>query len=257
MTQNQLNAWLLATAWFRRNWDAGAAWVGGPRLGALLGPNRGGALILRRWSGPKYPRPPFTPAVGFALGSATEVTIAAGVAATPNIVYWIGVDKMDGVGLMTEEHGRLAEAMVFDEEGAHIGPMPNPPIGLQIRQGADGKLWLHWAYNPTRAQAAAVVFHVYSDLGTGTVQPTPVASIAAQPGMGRYVWRYDLDDWDGWLFTIVAESEAGVQSLAPQPHGAGCSLIHGFDAGPARHVALRVGAPPATPQRVGHAEAEP
>ncbi len=244
MDRAQTNAAQLDAAAWRMRWDRAVGWACGP---CQLQPRPfAGGLILRRWKVPKYPRPTAPAAVGFAPRTAAYVTEGASVTTDASEVWIYAVDRVSAGGVLTEARMRTARAVPFTDAAVPLSGIPNPPLDVHAEQGPDGKLWIHWAYHETDQQVAPDKFYIYSDSGSGTLSSTAIASVSYIPGCRNYAYRLASDDWDGWMFLVLAETVARVKSLAALPNRAGCSPTYGLAAEAARIATRQATAPTAT-----------
>lgn len=205
-----------------------------------------GHLLLRRWRGQRSPRPLFTSTIGFAQRPAIQVAEGDGVTWPDDAIYWVAVDRISPGGIAARDSARLARPVVH-ADGADVGLLPNAPTDVRVRQGSDGKLWVTWAYNPADEQVAPYAFSIYSDAGLGALDEEAIGTVPYERGRHYYSWRYAGDDWDGWRWLVLAETEAGVQSLASLPAGRGVSNFYGLAAIDAAQAAARIASPPASP----------
>lgn len=247
-TVDRLNAQFSDDAHWRMLWDAGLRWVA---CGSEINPAcflSDGALILRRWKGRKYDRPVGGEAIGFALRPGMTVIEHGGVAWAPDTVYWLLVERVSGGGVVTDGGGRTAQPVVRGGDRACVGGLPNPALRVTPRQGTDGALWLYWHYNVRGQQAQPAGFRIYSDYGTGTLDPTPIASAPYIEDQALYFVRLAItEDWDGWQFLVLSETAAAVQGLAAVPDGSDLSAAYGLAAIDAVAIAHRQVAAPAAP----------
>jgi hypothetical protein len=248
MTNDALNAAISDAAHWRMLWDGGLAWVAGPFLAAPACMLSAGALIMRRWPAPQLPRPAAPLAIGSALRPATSVT-EQGATPAADKIYYVDVERVSGGGVIAPEVGRLAQPAVYDGASDYVGAIPNPPLHVKAVQNPDGKLRLEWVYNPAGEQATPAAFHIYSDEGGGALMTPALDTVSYVPGQRHYSYTLPGDAWDGWQFLVLAQTAAGVRSLAPLPTG-GVSESYGLYANDAILTASRLATAPDAPQVV-------
>ena len=227
-----VNAIASDDAHWRMEGDGALAWICGPSAICPLafqpkGAADGGALILRRWTGKKYPRPEFPIGAGFALRPATTVTESTGVTKAADTIYWLAVERVSPGGIGARGPVRRAIARATDGAGNYVGPMPNPPTMVTTRRAVDGNLELTWYYNPEGQQVAPADFAIYSDEGSGTFNAAPQDTVTYASNRRRYTWQKTGTGWAGWLWIVLARSAAGALSLTQLPGGRGLSDIYG------------------------------
>lgn len=225
MDLNQINAVESDFAHCAMRWDGGLGWICSPVAFNPLCMLSEGALILRRWTGAKYPIPEHPVAIGFALRPATTVEDQS-TSGPASAVAWYMVERLSGGGIVSPEGGDQAQPAAFDAGGVHMGVMPNPPVCVTLTETAAG-LQLAWLYNPLHQQVAPVRFNIYTDYGTGTLNATPVATVTYVAGKTFYVWLRTAT-WAGYQWLVVAESAAGVLSLAELPGRRELSAVYGL-----------------------------
>lgn len=211
--QQNILASMLAAG--RSKTDRGLRYALGGGMGLRCKQNRG-VLLLRRWTGNKYPQP-FCPAVvGHALRPATTVSERAGAGHSPNTVYWYRVDIVSPGGIVALTAPEQIKCAVWDNSG-WVGAIPNLPLNLVARQVAGPKVALSWLYNRASQQDAPQRFDIFSDAGTGTMDwSTIVASVNYVAGRELYAWTSGVLDGGPRLYNLRARTAAGVYSLVPK-----------------------------------------
>ncbi len=218
MTKHEkINAGNLDAAAWRARWDMGLAWVLGPGAfdaGSFLD---AGALILRRWTGQKYPQPEAGAAVGFALRPATRVASDDSADYLSDAVYWHLVDVASAGGVLAPRMEHTAQPAVMNLLSNVL--VPNPPADLAVEQTTGGTAMLSWRYMEEAQQAAPTHFDVFTDQGSGLISSTPYATVSYVAGQRLYAWESGGGVADNWLWIVLADAGSAQYSLTPRPLG--------------------------------------
>lgn len=222
MTNSQINARLVALAAVRRRWDLGLRRANLHKAAHPLSLRSTGFLLLRRWSGSKYPRPRPATCVGIAArstgGTPVPQTVSSdGGASYGNAIWWHVADTVSKAGVWQAGDPRYAQASVW-AGGANVGPIPNTPDHVTARQTTTGAIRLCWHYNRLEQQVQPERFDVFVDDGAGNFTlGSPTDSVTYVAGLEWYSWTSQV--WaDGTTRNVIvrARSAAGVYSLIPE-----------------------------------------
>ena len=199
---------------------------------------RDGLLLLRRYTGPRSPRPACAPTIGWDNRPVSTVSSHSGVTCSGTRVYWHWAEKIGRGGVPAATPGRLTKAVVYSG-GAYAGALPNAPSNVRVRQILGLKLLLTWVYNKLDEQIAPTSFDIFSDGGTGTMDwVTPIGNVAYDPGRWRYSWTSAV--YPAAIKVALAvrgKSTNSVLSLIPKAKG---GPHHEYDTMPIDKTSLQV-----------------
>lgn len=216
MDHNVINAINADAAHWRAKWDMSLRWAMGlSAFGRMM--TDAGVLILRRWTGSKYPIPDDAAGVGFKLRPATVVSSDASASYSNNTTYYHLVDKVSPGGLLAPRTPLAVRPAVWGAAG-HVGLLPNTPANVLARQNQAAKAVVTWWYNPTGQPAEPATFEIYANSGPSTMDlVTPVGSVAYVVGQRQYAWLSAAHP-DGTLahYTVRAKTAGGIESFIPR-----------------------------------------
>jgi hypothetical protein len=125
-------------------------------------------------------------------------------------VQWLNVKAVSECGVEDVEPVRLVR-VEFDADGDLVVPRPNPPIGLELVQGANGLMTLRWVHVTAGQAVAAKRFRLYVDSGSG-MPGTPTHLVTFDGGRE---FRKALGTYShGTQITVAIEAESAAGGVS-------------------------------------------
>lgn len=125
-----------------------------------------------------------------------------------------------GAGGAVETRDAPGQRLSFDNDGALVGPEPNPVCDLAVDALPGGQFRLRWAYDETNEEAPPATFDIFNDAGTpGTINDAiVVATVPYQFRQGFFSWLSAGFAHDTHLYwsvrAVSADGVAGEMSAA-------------------------------------------
>jgi hypothetical protein len=132
-------------------------------------------------------------------------------------VQWLHVKAVSECGVEDVEPVRLVR-VEFDAAGELVGSRPNPPIGLELVQGANGLMTLRWVHVTAGQVAAAKRYRIFVDSGAG-MPGTPTHLVAFDGGRE---YRKALGTFaHGTQITVAIEAQSAAGGVSRRVEIAG------------------------------------
>lgn len=146
-----------------------------------------------------------------------------------------------GAGGVANLENAPALRLSFDDNGALVGPEPNPVCGLAVDALSGGRFRLRWAYDETNQEAPPSTFEIFNDAGTpGSINDAiVVASVPYRFRQGFFSWLsagFAHDAHPCWSVRAVTDGGAASRMSATADGTA-------MAAAPLAPAGVRVGGP--------------
>ncbi len=166
--------------------------------------------------------------VGCADGRATVVTTFPWVDHQAGRGYTYELRAV-GAGGVVESRDAPVRRLSFDDNGALVGPEPNPVCDLAVDALSDGRFRLRWAYDEANEEASPSTFQIFNDVGTpGTINDVIVAAtVPYQFRQGFFSWLsagFAHDTHVCWAVRAVSAAGAAGGMSAAVGHAARAAL---------------------------------
>ena len=166
--------------------------------------------------------------VGRADGRATVVTTFPWVEHQAGRRYTYELIAV-GAGGAAESLDAPVLRLSFDDNGALVGPEPNPVCDLAVDALSDGRFRLRWAYDEANEEASPSTFQIFNGAGTpDTIDDTiVVATVPYQFRQGFFSWLsagFAHDTHVCWAVRAVSAGGAAGGLSATVGHSARAAL---------------------------------
>ena len=153
--------------------------------------------------------------VGRSDGPSVTVTTFPWVDHAPGANYGYGLTVVGAGGVQDVAAAPVVRA-IFDDEGALVGPAPNPARDLAVEPVAGGRFLLRWTYDERDEEVAPAAFRLFNDAGSpGAVNyDTVVATAPYRTRRGFFSWTSDaFADGTRMRWAVRAVSAEGAEGL--------------------------------------------